>query len=505
MRVKNSIKNSLVSSTSTIITMIIGFIAQAIFIKTLGTEYLGINGLFGNIISIMGIVELGIGPAIIYNLYEPIVSKDIEKIKSLLKMYKISYYLVALAILVIGICILPFLSIIVGNISIKHDLYLIFMLFILDIMCSYLLTYKRSILYANQQNYIVIWIHLLYTVVLNIVQVIILIFTGNYILYLISKIIMRLIENIITTKIANNKYPYIKDKYVNKLEKNIVDDIVKKIKALIMHKVGGFVVSGTDNILISVFIGISTVGLYSNYLLIIGSVVALFSQMFTSITASIGNLLVKETKEKSFEVYKNIDFLNFWLTTFSATCIICLIQKFITIWIGKEFLLSSFVLVTIVINYYMLSMRRCTSIFKDAAGIYHEDRYIPLIESIINILASFIFMKVFGLAGIFLGTIISSLILFLYSYPKYVYTILFERKYMEYIARFIKYTFIAAFIAIITYLFTNIIVYQNNYIEFIKNIVICLILPNIMLILLYRKQDSYKYFKNLIYTKYKLN
>ena len=339
MRSTNSIKNAITAVVSNIVTILIGIVSQAIFIKTLGAEYLGINGLFTNIVSMLGIVELGIGSAIIYNLYEPIAKDDTEKIKSLMNFYKKSYRIIAVIVFIIGMMVIPFLKNIVGNVSIGINIEFIYSLFIIDVVASYLLTYKRSILYANQKTYITNIVHIGYLIVMNTLQIVILLIAKKFIVYLIIKIICRILENVVITIIANRKYPYINEKNVKKIDKKTTKDIVKKVKGLIFHKVGSFVVLGTDNIIISKFLGVVTVGLYSNYNMIIQAVSNLFLQVFDSLTASVGNLLVENNCKKSYEIYKNMLMMNSILFTFATTEIICLIEPFIKVWIGEQYLL----------------------------------------------------------------------------------------------------------------------------------------------------------------------
>ena len=497
MRTKNSIKNTIGSLSANISIIIIGVIAQAIFIKILGTEYLGINGLFTNIISMLGIVELGIGNAIIYSLYKPIVNKDIPLINSLMNFYKKSYRIIGLIVLILGLSITHFLNLFVDNLTIDINLKLVYLLFIIDIVCSYFLSYKRSILIADQKNYIINIIHIIYTLLLNTLQLLVLYLTKDYYLYLIIKIIMRILENVAITIIANKKYLYLKDKNILPLEKNIEKDIFKKIKALFFHKIGGFIVLGTDNIIISKFLGIVQVGLYSNYYLIINAVQILFTQIISSSTASVGNLLVTSNKKENFEVFKRIRFLNFWLTSFTGISIFIIIQNFISVWIGEKYLLSEFVLIVLIICYYQKSMRSSYSTFKEAAGIFHEDRFVPLVESILNIVFSIILLKTFGLAGVFMGTIISGFALWCYSYPKYVYKNLFDRKYINYIKETLGYILLFIIIASITYIISKLLIFNNLYIQLLINTLICIIIPNLLMLIIFHKTDEFKYYKYL--------
>ena len=500
MRAQNSIKNTIISFVMSIVTILIGLITQKIFINILGTEYLGLNGLFTNILSMLAIAELGIGSAIIYSLYKPIAENDQNKIKALMNFYKKSYRYIAILVSIIGILIIPFLNKIVGENNIQDNLIIIYLLFLSDTVVSYLLTYKRSILYASQKTYIINIVHILYLVFMNMLQIIILFFTKNYILYLLIKIIFRILENTIITIIANNMYPYIKENNKNEIDKETKNSIIEKVKGLIFHKVGAFIVLGSDNIIISTFLGINTVGLYTNYNTILQAVNSLFSQIFTSITASVGNLLVEEKndKERLYKTYKRMLFINAWMYNFSSVAILCLIEPFIKIWIGESYLLSYNVLIILVCNCYVQGMRKTYNTFKEAAGIFHEDRFIPIIESVVNIVASIAFLKIIGLAGVFIGTIISSMVLFLYSYPKYVYKKIFKKNYKQYIIDNLRYIIVFFICCIITALITNCIVLRNMYLQLTINTIIVILVPNIIQYCVFRKKDEFLYAKNII-------
>lgn len=500
---KNGSKNLILSILCNIVTILIGFIAQKLFIKYLGSEYLGLNGLFNNIVSMLGIVELGIGSAIVYNLYKPIVNKDKETIKSLMKFYKKAYNIIAVIVFIVAIIIIPFLPKLINDITVNTNIYLIYMMFIIDIVCSYLLSYKRSILYADQKNYIINIIHMAYLIILNFIQLILLYFTKNYYYYLVIKIIMRIAENIIITLYTNKKYSYLKDKNIKKLDKKIEEDIFKKVKALFFHKVGSFIVLGSDNLIISRFIGIISVGLYSNYFLVINAIQTMFNQGILALTPSVGNMLVNSNYDKNFETFKKVRFLNYWLACFSGVAILLIMDSFITLWLGNKFVLNKLVLVVLVFNYYQKLMRSSYNTFKEAAGIYNEDRFVPLIESIINILFSILLIKPFGLAGVFMGTVISGLSLWCYSYPKFVYKKLFNRKYVDYAKETLGYIILFLVICIVCILISINVNFSNNWYDFFKDILIATTIPNIIMTIIFTKTDNFNYFKKIILNKIK--
>ena len=440
-KTKSAIRNSIFAFIANLFVIGIGLVSQKIFIEILGTEYLGINGLFTNIISMLGIVELGLGSAIIYNLYDPIVKGEENKIKALMNFYKKSYNIVGIIVFVLGMLIIPLIPLFVDINSIQADvnLNLVYVLFIVDIVFSYFMSYKRSILYADQKNYIVNIFHVIALVLMNAIQIVVLLLTKNYYIYLVVKIIMRVAENVAITLYVNHKYKFLKGKNEEKLDEKTKGDIIKKVKALFFHKVGSFIVLGTDNLIISKFLGVITVGLYSNYYMIIYAVQTMFGGLISAVTPSVGNLLVEKNKEKNFQVFRKVRFINFIVASLTAIAILVLTKPFITLWLGEDFVLPKLVLLVLVINYFQSMMRLTYNSFKDAAGIFYEDRFVPLVESIINIIASIVLLQFFGLAGVFMGTIVSSLALWCFSYPKFVYKKMFERKYLNYAIETIGY------------------------------------------------------------------
>lgn len=499
-RKKSSFKNMITAVSSNVLTIIVGLVAQAIFIKILGSEYLGLNGLFSNVISMLGIVELGMGSAIIYNMYKPIAEEDHEKIKSLMQFYKKSYRIITLIISIIGIMIIPFIKYIVDieSVTVGINVYLVYILFLLETICSYILSYKRSMLYADQKEYITNIIHMGYTILVNTMQLTFLYFTHDYYLYLIIKVMMRLVENIVISSYVNRRYSYLLDNNVTKLDSKTEKDIFQKIKALFFHKIGTFIVSGTDNIIISKYLGLVTVGLYSNYYMIINAVQTVINHIIQATRASVGNLLVTESKTKQFDIFNKIRFVNFWISCFSSICIFVIMDSFITIWIGYKFVLPTKVLLVLVINFFIVSSRSTYGAFKEAAGIFYEDRFVPIIESLLNIVLSIIFVKKFGLMGVFMGTIASGLVLWCYSYPKYVYNKLFGRKISDYIKETIYYFIIFILIAGFTYSLAILISFDNVYLQFISNVLIALIVPNVIMLLLFSKDENFKYFINML-------
>ena len=494
MRTSNSIKNSLTSLFGNFLSFIIVFISQAIFIRLLGAEYLGLNGLFTNILSMLSIFELGIGNAIVFNLYQPIAENNERKIVALINFYKKTYHIIAVLIFCFGIFLLPFINYFVGEISIDINIHLVYFLFLLSTISSYFMVYKRNLIIANQKSYIINLFHVGYLILLNILQLLILFFTKNYYFYLIIKIICQLLENFLITLYAVKSFSFL-NKYKNeKISKSVEKDIFKRVKALIFHKIGGIIVLGTDNLIISRFFGVLSVGLYNNYCIITNGITTIFSQIISSTTAAVGNLLVSSSTSKKYEVFKKIRFLNSWISIFTSVSFLVIVQPFISLWVGREYLLDYFVVVVIAFNYFQKMQRQTYSTFKDSAGIWIEDRFIPLIESFLNIIFSLLLLKIFGLSGVFMGTIISGLVLWCYSYPKFVYKKLFCRSYLDYFKETFGYISLFIIISFVSIYISNIFIFNNLFIKLLFNILISILVPNLLLLIIFYKSDEFKYF-----------
>ena len=425
-------KNSLSAFLGNIANILIKFVLQKIFIDSLGVEYLGLNSVLTNIISALSIVELGISNAIIFNLYEPIRNNKVEVIKSLFKFYKKAYYIIALITAGIGVVLLPFLHLIVREPVSGVNMYVAYLLILASTVASYLMSYRQSILYATEQGHITTNVQTITNVITALLQILLLLATDNYYLYLSVSILSQFVKNYCLYKIAEKKHPILRDKDVQKLDKMIEKDIFKKMRALFIHKVSTYIIFSTDNIIISAFINVSTVGLYSNYHMIFSAIETIFSQTLKALTPTVGNLLVDKNISKNYKTFQKIRNINLVVAALSSAGIFLLADLFVKLWYGGEYVLDSFTLVTLVAVHFQRMMRESFSVFKEAAGIYHEDRYVPVVESLLNIVVSVVLVQWIGLPGVFIGTFVSSLALWCYSYPKFVYKKLFGRTYRQY-------------------------------------------------------------------------
>lgn len=497
-RSSKSIKNFKIALLGQGSGLVISFIARIIFIRILGSEYLGLNGLFTNILTVLSLAELGVGEAITYSLYKPLAENDNYKCKMLMQLYKKMYIIIGIIILIVGIFVTPFLPYIINDIPSIKGINYIYILFVINTSVSYFFSYKRNLIIADQNRYVATIYRYFFYFLLNIFQIVFLIITRNYIIFLILQIFFTLIENFFISLKANKMYPYLKDNSKIQLDKDSKKEIIKNTKAMMMHKIGGTIVSSTDNILLSKFVGLIEVGLYSNYFLITNALNIIYGQFYSSILASVGNLVVEQKTEHQYKVFQNIDFMGFLVYSFSSVCLLCLFNPFITLWIGKQYTFNISIVLVIVINFYITGMRKSVLTFREASGLFYKDRWKAIIEAIVNLIASIILANKYGTIGVFLGTLISSVSVCVWVEPYVLFKYGFNKKLSVYFKCYFKYLFFTVYLAILSY-FTCFFINETNLVSFILKMIICFTVFFVNVLIFYRNNSSFIYYKELFH------
>lgn len=497
MRTKSSILNMAAAWGGQVVALLIQLIVRMVFVHYLSSEYLGLSGLFSNILSMLSLVELGVGPAMTFSLYKPLAEHDTEKVKSLMRLYQIAYRAIGIAILMLGIITIPIYPYLINDKPNISHLNLIYFLFVFNTGVSYFYSYKRSLISSDQKRYVETLTHYIFYFLYNLAQIIALVLTQNYILFLICQVVSTILENITLSKMADRMYPYLKEKNIAKLPQEDVARIKRNVGAMVFHKVGTIVVNGTDNILITRFIGLAVTGLYSNYTVVLNALKLIVSQVFKSITASVGNLSAVESEKKIAEVFYKTLFANFWIYGFCAICLECLFQPFISIWLGKDFLLDQFTVTVLVLSFFFQGMRQAVLTFRDATATYYYDRYKPLAESLVNLVASIALVQIMGIAGIFLGTIISTLAVCTWVEPYVLYKHVLRCPLNEYFKKYLLYCIVTLFAGIIT-CGLALLPRGNIYFVFIMRGIICAVVPNLIFVIVFYRTKEFSYFKNIM-------
>lgn len=497
-RTKNSLRNLLTGVVGQVITVLLNFISRSIFIHFLDIEYLGLNGLFTNILTILSLAELGVGGAIVYSMYKPIAENDKDTLKALMKLYSKIYTIIGIVIAIIGIAIAPFLDIFIKN-KPKNvsNLVIIYFMFLLNTVISYFFSYKRSIITADQREYICTFYKFIFNVVKVILQIIVLIITRNFILYLAVQIFCTFMENIAISIKADKIYPFLKEKDNIKLNKSEKVSIFTNIKALMIYKICSTMLDGTDNLIISSFIGVTWVGLLSNYTLVIGAVSLVLTQIMGAITASIGNLISVESKEKQEDIFYNMFFLSFLLYGFSSICLMILINPFITLWLGKNYILSGLTVFIIVLNFYIYGMQNVVWTYRSTMGLFIYGKFRPLVSGIMNIILSIILGKYLGLLGVLLGTTITRLLTNVWYDPIIIFRYGFKKSVKPYYLKYLQYTFIFLIMSILLKLF-DYIIRGNGIIYFLLLLLTTCLILIIFFFIIFRKNKEFKYLEEKV-------
>ena len=494
-RIKNTSRNFVYALIFQIVKIALMFGVRIIFVHKLGEEYLGVNGLFTNVIGILSLADLGMTTALMYSLYKPLAEKDEQRIKAYINYFRKVYYIIALIITVVGIGIIPFIQYLVNLPSEMPDIYLYYILLLANSVISYLYVYKTTLLSADQKMYIINKYDTIFQFVLAILQIIILLVFQSFVGYLLANIFCTLLGNIMKAKKTDEIYPYLKQKEKTILETEEKKKIFSNLFSMSFYKLGTVIQNNTDNIITSIFVGTITVGYYSNYLTIISSITTFFTMVFTSLKASIGNYIVFKKKTEQLNLFNILEVYNYWLVSFCFICFIILIPDFINICFGEQYILSFSVLIWTVLNFYTSNIRQTLWTYRETTGIFKKTKYITIITAIINIALSILLGYFFGLAGIIAATVISRMCYSWWKEPFIIYKDYFKSSPKPYFITYIKRLVLLFIICTITYIISCIIPNINLYVNFLLKMIICLIIPTGMLFMIYRKSEAFNYLK----------
>ncbi len=492
MRTLNSAKNLASNIGIMLITIILGFVTRKIFVDNVGVEYLGLNGLLQNILGVMTLLESGFATSVVYNLYKPIANDDRPRIIALLQLYRKVYRYIAFGVFLCTLAIYPFLNYIIKDAENLEYVSVVYFIFVFNSLIQYFTAYKWSIINANQKNYKLTTINIIYQIGLSLSKIAILYYTKNYILYLVIEALFGLGLNVAIVRKANKMFPFIVTKIKYKVEPEIKQNIITNMKALFFHALGGYFMHSTDNIIISSFVGIAVVGLYSNYTLITGMVKTFINNILNSFSESVGNLIASESKEKVYEVFQTIFFINFIVVSVPIIILYNTINPFIDWWLGDEYQLSQFILYIILFNFFIDNMRNCTLTFKVKSGIFVQDRFTPLIQGIINLIISLLLVNYLELAGVLIATGISILSIGFWQWPRLIYKHTFNKPLWNYFKYYIIYSSIGILTIFISSFLCKYISFNYIIINLISYILISITSICLIYYIFFRNTKQYK-------------
>lgn len=495
-RTELAMRNTIIAFMGQGISLISSFIVRFAFIHTLSATYLGLHGLFSDLLTVFSFADLGIGTAMAYSLYKPLSQNDKRTITSIMSVFKKAYIVIGSFILFIGVLFLPFYRVFMKEIPDIPYLNLIYLLYVINTSISYFYSYRRTLLVSAQKKYKDVLVSASVQICAVMLYLCILYVTKNFILYLCIMISATFFTNFIASKITLKEYPYLTEK-AQPLDIKIQKELKKNIGAMVFHKIGGMVRNSTDNLLISKFLGLTVTGIYSNYSMIIHGLTNIIGQIFSSVVSSVGNLHVEKNSEEQKKVFYNIFFLNHWIAAFCSSAVFVLVNHFITLYGGKEYLFSVFITACICLKFYLDMMRKTQWMFCEAAGIYWNGKTKPLWEAAINLVASIILVQYIGIAGIFLGTIISIVFVDFSVEPHLVFKYILKDNPKKYYTKLIIYIFQTVTISGIIYFLCSFFD-EMGINGFIIKVFVCIFALNILILFYNVKNDNLKFAINII-------
>lgn len=494
-RSRNAKRNIIYGVINRFFNMLFPFVIRTIMLYILGSEYLGLNSLFTSVLSFLSLAELGVGSALVYSMYKPIAEDDSETICALLNLYRRLYRYIGAIVLTIGLCLIPLLPHLVNKDCPQDvNLYVLYLVFLFNSVISYwMFGYKQSLLTSHQRADIISKSSMIVQLLMYVIQIVCLFLFRNYYLYILWMPVFTIATNLVNSYITDRMYPQYKCH--GEISRELQQDIKKKVIALFGTKANSIVMHAMDNIVISSFLGLAMVGLYGNYYYIMNAVAGLMTIVYQSMTAGIGNSLETETGEKNYHDFEMITFANFWLVSFCMISLLCMYQPFMRIWVHEENMLDMTVVNLLVVYFYVYQIRRIVLMYKDAAGIWWEDRFRPYVMMFTNLAGNFILVQIIGLYGVILSTIISMLI----SVPwenQTVFKYIFKRASAPYYQRTFFYLILTIGIALLTYGLCSFL--PEGIVGLIERAVVCLIVPNVLIVFLFHKTQKFQYAVKLI-------
>ena len=493
-RTSNVIQNSAVGILTQISGIALNFIVRMVFVRYLSEEYLGVNGLFSNVLTILSLAELGVGGAIGYSLYKPVAERNFPEIAALMHLYRSAYTIIGLVIGGLGLLMIPLIPILIREKTSIPDITVIYLFCLLNTVVSYFSAYKRSLFIADQQERILSKYKLFFSVLKAIGQGLILVLTKNFLAYLTIQLLCTVGENLYISYRADRTYPFLSEFKHVKLAADKFRDIVRNVKALTIYRIGSTVLDGTDNIILSAFVGLAWVGKLSNYTLIVGSVSMILSQIMSALTASVGNYIAKESAEHHESLLQKITFLSFCLYGSCSICLICLSSPFVQLIFGPNYVLNENAVIVLVLNFYIFGMMNAIWTFRSTMGLFVHGKFRPLVSAVINVLVSVFLVIRIGPTGVLLGTTITRLATNVWYDPLIVYKHGLKKAPYSYYLLWLKYLSItAAALLIAQALTSHLLSYALSPVTWILSGMICVITFFAVISVFLFRTDEFKY------------
>lgn len=490
-RTKNAVRNIVWGVVEKIVSLLLPFVIRTMMIKTIGAEYLGLSSLFTSILSVLSISELGIGSAIVFSMYRPIAEDDEDTICALLNVYRKIYHVIGTVILVAGTAIVPFLpKLVSGDLPPDVNLYVLYAIFLFSTVISYYLwAYKAALFSAHQRNDLASKRTITINLIGNVLKIIALAFFKNFYAYIIVLPITTIATNIANAMLAKKVYPTLVCR--GDISQKMKSSMKKRVIGLLSFKIYNVIFSSVDSIVISAFLGLKMLAIYNNYYYIQTSIIGFLVIITSSITAGIGSKMVTNSVDDNYADFKKLIFANAWLVSWCSICMAVLYQPFMRLWVGEELTFSTDTMLLMVLYFLIPRITALTYTYREAAGLWWEDRFRPLVAAAVNLIANLILVRIIGMNGVIISTLICSVGINIPWGSIILFKNYFKRSPAEYFRNIIFYVAATALVGLVTYIICR-LVPGEGFIGLIADGLICVIVPNIGLWLVYHRLDEYK-------------
>lgn len=406
-RLVNSLRNVVFGLLKYSVSIIFPFITRTVIIYSMGKEYVGINSLFSSILQVLSLSELGFSNAIVFYMYAPIAKGDTDKVCSLLNLFRKIYRICGFVILGVGIAISPFVDrLIKGDYPASINIYFVFIMLVFNTALSYFFCgYKTALFIAYQRSDIESKVQIFSNLLMNLLQILVIVFFHNYYLFVICMLCATLFSNYLLYYFSKKHFPQIKSQGV--LDTYEKKNIYAKVKALFGHQLDAVIINSVDNIVISTFLGLNVLTNYSNYYFIVNAVISIVIMIANSFVASIGNGIAVDSVDDNYSFFMTFNYAIGLINIVCSSLMIVLYQDFMYIWMGTDGLLGLSTVICLVLSFYCRQMRRGVLTYKNAIGIWQEDKFKPYVAAITNLILNIVLVNMIGLNGVVISTIIS--------------------------------------------------------------------------------------------------
>lgn len=481
-------------------TLLLPFVTRTVLIYILGVEYVGLTSLFTSLLSVLSLAELGVGTALVYAMYKPIAEGDNDKIGALLALYRRWYRIIGLVILSLGLCLVPFLQYLVsGDVPADVNIRLLYGIYLVNTALSYFMyAYKQAAFTASQRSDVVSNVGSIFAVVSALAQVVALVSIKSFYAYVLVFPIITCLQNLAISILFDKRFPNYRAS--GELEKTEVKEIGANIAGLMIQKIGNVFLTSVDSIIISAFLGLTLLGMYNNYWMIVTGVAALLSTVCAAIIPSIGNSIVTESKKKNQRDFVKFNFIYTWLASWFGCCLMALCQPFVEIWVGSGNMLDFGMVALLGVVFFANHMSDMTYVYRDAAGLWRQGKFVPLVAAIVNFALNIALVNVIGLPGVAISSIVALVVVYTPFYTKILFLTYFEDRgaWLKYVAGQLARTAIFTAMALFCSWVVS-IVPVGGVAGIAVKLVVMIVLPNLLLLAVYGRTEGFRLAKSFMF------